>query len=259
MENCSLSPVPIQKGDRFSSNQPPQNNLEKEQMINIPYASAVGSIMYAQVCTRLDITFVVGMLSRYQSNTGIDHWKAAKKVSRYLQGTKNDMLMYRQTHKLEILGYPDADYAGCVDSRKSTSGYIFILAGGAVSWRSVKQTIVATSTMKAEFIACFEDNSHGVWLRSFISRFRIMNSISRPLRIMCDNYVVIFLAKNNKSESRNKNIHIKYLALRERIKENKMVIEHIRTKSMLADPLTKGMPPQKFKDHVLDMGLDFII
>ena len=133
MKDCSPSVAPIVKGDRFNFNQCPKNNFERESMKNISYASIVGSLMYAQVCTRLDIKFVVGMLGRYQSNPGIDHWRAAKKVMRYLQGTKDYILMYRQTDNLEVIGYSDADFAGCVDSRKSTSGYIFMLAGGAVS------------------------------------------------------------------------------------------------------------------------------
>ena len=92
----------------------------------------------------------------------MDHWKAAKKVMRYLQGTKYYKLMYRRTSNLEVLGYSDSDFVGYVDSCKSTSGYIFILAGGAISWRSVNQTLIATSTMEAEFISCFEATSHGV-------------------------------------------------------------------------------------------------
>ena len=174
---------------------------------------------------------------------------------RYLQGTKDYMLMYRQTDILDVIGYSDADFAGCVDSRKSTSGYIFIMADGAISWRSVKQTLTATSTMEAEFVSCFEATSHGVWLKSFISGLRIMDSISRPLRILSDKSAVVFMAKNNKSGSRSKHIDIKYLAIRERVKEEKVVIEHISTELMIADPLTKGMPPQKFKDHVEKMGL----
>ncbi|RVX20257.1 Retrovirus-related Pol polyprotein from transposon TNT 1-94 [Vitis vinifera] len=185
----------------------------------------VGSLMYAQVCTRPDIAFAVGMLGRYQSNPGIDHWKAAKKVMRYLQGTKDYKLMYRRTSNLEVVGYSDSDFAGCVDSRKSTSGYIFILAGGAISWRSVKQTMTATSTMEAEFISCFEATSHGVWLKSFISGLRVMDSISRPLSIYCDNSAAVFMAKNNKSGSRSKHIDIKYLAIRERVKEKKVDIK----------------------------------
>ena len=109
--------------------------------------------------------------------------------------------------------------------------------------------------MEAEFVSCFEASSHGVRLKSFISGRRIVDSISRPLNLYCDKLAVIFMAKNNKSGSRSKHIDIKYLAIRELVKEQKLVIEHINTKSMLADPLTKGMPPKYFKDHVVQMGL----
>ena len=109
--------------------------------------------------------------------------------------------MYRWTNNLEVVGNSDSDFAGCVDSRKSTSGYIFILVSGAISWRSVKQTMTATSTMKAEFISCFEATSHGVWLKSFIFGLRVMDSISRSLSIYCDNLAAVFMVKNNKSGS----------------------------------------------------------
>ena len=138
MNDCSPSVAPIVKGDRFNLNQCPKNDLEREQMKTIPYASAVGSLMYAQVCIRPDIAFVVGMLGRYQSDPGLDHWRVAKKVMRYLQGTKDYMLMYRWTNNLEVIGYSDSNFVGCIDSRKSTSGYIFLMASGAVSWRSAK-------------------------------------------------------------------------------------------------------------------------
>ena len=167
--------------------------------------------------------------------------------------------MFKHTDSLEVVGYSDADFAGCVDSRKSTSGYIFMLADGAVSWRSAKQSLIATSTMEAEFVSCFEATSHGVWLKSFISGLRLVNTISRPLRIFCDNSAAIFFAKNNKSGSRSKHIDIKYLVIREHVKDNKVVIEHIGTELMIADPLTKGMPPFKFKDHVSRMGLGSIM
>ena len=163
--------------------------------------------------------------------------------------------MYKQTNNLKVVGYSDADYVGCVDSLKSTSGYIFMLAGGAVSWRSAKQTLTATSTMEAEFVSCFEATSHGVWLKSFMSGLRVVYSISRPLRIFCNNSAAVFFAKNNKSRSRSKHIDIKFLAVREHVKEKKVVIEHISTELMIADPLTKGMSPLKFKDHIERMGL----
>ncbi|XP_040862142.1 secreted RxLR effector protein 161-like [Glycine max] len=118
-------------------------------MQKIPYASAVGSLMYAQVCTRPDIAYIVGVLGRYLSNPGMDHWKAAKRVMRYLKRTKYYMLTYKRSGQLEIPGYSDSDFAGCLDSLRSTSGYIFMLAGGAVSWRNAKQTVTTSSTMAA--------------------------------------------------------------------------------------------------------------
>ena len=242
MKKFSPSVEPILKGERFDLNQCPKNDFEREHMKNIPYTSAVGSLMYAQVCTRPDIAFAVGVLGRYQSNPGINHWRAAKKVMRYLQGTKDYMLMYRRTYSLEVIGYSDANFASCVDSQKSTSGYIFKLADEAVSWKSATQTLTATSTMEAEFVSYFEASSHGVWLKSFISGLRIVDSISRPFKLYYDNSAAVFMAKNNKSESRSKHIDIKYLAIRERVKELKVVIEHISTELMIVDPLTKGMP-----------------
>lgn len=255
MGNCSPSVAPIVKGDKFSLSQCPRNNLEKELMVNIPYAYVVGSLMYAQVCTRPDIAFAVGMLGRYQSNPGMDHWKAAKKVLRYLQGTKNFMLTYKRSDHLEVVGYSDSDFNGCVDYCKSTSGYVFMMAGGAIFWRSVKQTLVATSTMEAEFVSCFEATQHGLWLKSFTEELKIVDSIARPIKIYCDNAAAVFLAKNNKSGSRSKHIDVKFMAIREHVKNKKVVIKDINTESMIVDPLTNGMPPIKFKEHVTDMGL----
>ncbi|XP_062089479.1 secreted RxLR effector protein 161-like [Humulus lupulus] len=151
--------------------------------------------MYAQVCTRPDIAFVVGMLGRYKSNPGLDHWRATKKVMRYLQGTKDYKLIFRRTKNLEVVGYSVSDFTGCVESRKSTSSYMFMFADGVVSWRT------AISTMEAEFVSCFEATSHGVWLKSFISGLKVVDSISRPLKMFCDNSATVFMAKNNKSGS----------------------------------------------------------
>jgi hypothetical protein len=163
-------------------------------MKSIPYASAVGSLMYAQVCTRPNIALAVGMLGRYQSNPGLEHWKATKRVMRYLQGTKGYSLTFKHTDRLEVFGYTDSDFAGCVDSRKSTSGYIFLLAGRAISWKSSKQTMVATSTMEAEFIACYEGTKQALWLRNFIGGLKVVDSIARPIKIFCNNSAAVFFS-----------------------------------------------------------------
>ena len=178
---------------------------------------------------------------------------------RYLQDTKDYMLMYRRTDNLEVVGHSDSDFAGCVNSRKSTSGYVFMFTSGAMSWRSNKQNLTTTSTMEAEFVSCFDATSHGVWLRSFISGLRVIDSVSRPLRMFCDNSVAVFIAKNNKSGCQSKHIDIKYLAIRKSVKEKKVVIEHVSIELMLADPLTKGLPPSRFKDLIGKMILNSVI
>jgi hypothetical protein len=134
MHACSLSPAPIVKGDRFGEHQCPKNEYEIDRMKAVPYASAVESLQYAQVCTRPDLAFVTGLLGIYQKNPGIEHWKLVKKVMRYLQGTTGLMLTYRRSDSLQIEGYLDSDYAG--EERKSTSEYIFTLAGGVISWKA---------------------------------------------------------------------------------------------------------------------------
>ena len=102
-------------------------------MKTVPYAYVVGSLMYAQVCTRPSIAFVVGVLGRYLSDPGQSLWKVAKKFLRYLQGTKDLMLTYQHTDTLEVAGFSDSDYAGYVDDKKSTSRYIFMMVRGVVS------------------------------------------------------------------------------------------------------------------------------
>lgn len=255
MDKCSIGKAPIQKGDQFSKMQCPKNELERKEMERIPYASVVGSLNYVQTCTRPDISFAVGMLGRYQSNPGMDHWKAAKKVLRYLQGTKEYMLTYRRSDNIEIIGYSDSDYAGCVDSRKSTFGYLFLLAGGAVSWKCGKQSVIATSTMEAEFVACFEATVHALWLRNLISGLGIVDSITKPLRIYCDNSAAVFFSKNDKYSKGAKHMEIKYLSVKEEVQKRRVTFEHIRTNMMLADPLTKGLPPGIFIGHVEKMGI----
>ena len=113
--------------------------------------------------------------------------------------------------------------------------------------------------MEVELISFFKSTSHGVWMKSFIFGLRNVDSISRPLRIYCNNSTIVFMAKNNKSGILIKHINIKYLAIREHVKEKTMVIEHIGTKLMTVDPLTKGMPPSKFNDHVDRMGLSSFV
>ena len=112
------------------------------EMKNVCYSLAVGSLMYTQVCTWPDISFVVGVFGRFKSNSGLIHYQEINKVFRYLQGTKDHMLTYRHTNSLDVIGYSDVGFKCCVDDKKSTTGYIFSMVKGAMSWRSVKKSII---------------------------------------------------------------------------------------------------------------------
>ncbi|XP_062021418.1 secreted RxLR effector protein 161-like [Rosa rugosa] len=227
METCKAGESPMSKGDKLHSGQCPKNSLEKKEMDKRPYARLVGSLMYAQVCTRPDIAFSVGVLARYKSNPGNDHWVAGKKVLRYLQKTKDYMLVYRriEDQDLEIIGYTYSDYKGCIDDLKSTSRYIYMLAGGAISWRSVKQSLTATSTMHAEYAAIHDATA------------------------------AVFFAKNNKRSTTSRNIDVKYYAVRESVRNNEIEIIKIGTLAQLADPFTKAIAVAPFQVHVKNMGV----
>ena len=165
------------------------------------------------------------------------------------------MLTYKRSDHLKVIGYSDSDFARCVDTRKSTFGYLFLLAEGAISWKSAKQPVIAASTMEAEFMACFEATIHGLRLRNFISGLRIVNSIARPLKIYCDNSAAVFFSKNDKYSKGAKHMKIKYFVVKEEVQKQRVSIEHISTNLMIADPLTKGLSPKAFNEHVERMGI----
>ena len=255
MQQCKPGIAPVCKGDKLSLSQCPHSDIEKAQMKNVPYASALGSIMYAQVCTRPDIAFATGLLGRYQSNPGHDHWVAAKKVMRYLKRTKDYMLIYKHVQDLQLVGYSDSDFVGCQDEKKSTTGYIFKLAGGAVSWKSEKQKSIASSTMQAEFVACFSATTQAIWLRNLIKELTVFDFVDRPIQLYYDNNSVVLFINNNRGLKGSKHMEVKYLTIKEKVQNGDVVVEHISTDDMIADPLTKGLRPCVFDRHVINMGL----
>ena len=120
---------------------------------------------------------------------------------------------------------------------------------------SVKQTLIASSTMEAEFIACYEASNHGIWLWNFVTQLQIVDGIEKLLRINCDNKAAELYSKNNRSSSKSKYIDIKFLVVKERVQSLQVSIEHISTNSMIADPLTKGLPPKVYHEHIAHMGV----
>eukprot|EP00253_Pinus_taeda_P005437 PITA_05437 len=214
-------------------------------MSRVPYASAVGSLMYSMVCTRPNIAHVVGVLSRFMSKPGKEHWTIVKQVFRYLRGTSDYGLCYQGRpgldRVLDICGFVDADWAGDLDQRRSTSVYVFNLFGGAVSWMSKKQSVVALSTKEAEYTVATHASKEAVWLQ-----------------ILCSNYdsqSAIFLAKNPAYHSKTKRIDVQYHFARDMIEDKKVLLVKVDTLKNTADALTKSVSSEKFSWSRETMGV----
>ena len=222
-------------------------------MKNVLYSSTMGSLMYAQGCTRPEIA--LGVLDRFMSNPGLIHYQAVKKVFRYFQGTKDHMLTYQRTNSLDVVSYSDADFKGCVHDKKSTTGYIFVMAGGVVSWQSAMQSMTTSSTMEAEYVACYGATRHAVWLRNFIRDLGVVDSIKRPIMMYYDNTAAVFFSNNLKGTPSATYIDVKYFVVKEKVEEDLTIVVHMPSYSMVADPLTKALLVGIFKEHVSCVGL----
>ena len=245
MEDSKKGTLPFMHGDHLSKEQSPKTLEQKECMSRIPFASAVGSLMYAMLCTRPDICYAVGIVSRYQSDPGEEHWIAVKHIINYLRRTRDYMLVY-SSGSLETIGYTDLDFQGDIDSRKSTSGYVFTLNGGAICWRSVKQTCVADSTTEAEYVAASEVAKEAVWLKKFLLDLQVISSADRPITLYCDNSGAIAQSKEPRYHKKQKHKHIerKYHLIRDIIERIDTVVTKIASKENLAYPFTKTLPVQ---------------
>lgn len=206
------------------------------------YSALIGSLMYLSICTRPDISQAVGALARYMANPTVTHWQAAKGVLRYLSGTADYCITYGPSES-GLEAYCDADYAGDIDTRRSTTAYAFILNGGAVSWSSRLQPTVAASTTEAEYMAAAAATKEGLWLRILLNNLGLSPG---TVEIKADNQSAIKLLKNPVFSMRSKHIDVIYHFARERVIRKEVMFTYVRTDHMVADALTKPVPPAKF-------------
>ena len=226
MENSKKGTLPFRHGVHLSKEQSPKTLKQKERMSRIPFASAVGSLMYAMLCTRPDIYYAVGIVNRYQSDPGEEHWIAVKYILKYLRRTRDYMLVY-SSESLETIGYTDSYFQGDIDSRKSTSGYVFTLNGGAIGWRSVKQTCVADSTTEAEYVAASEAAKEAVWLKKFLLDLQVIPSADRPITRYYDNSRAVAQSKEPRYHKKQKHIERKYHLIRDIIERGDTMVTKI--------------------------------
>ncbi|CAL1406992.1 unnamed protein product [Linum trigynum] len=142
--------TPSASNVHLSSAYAPQSEAEKEYMSRVPYASAVGNLVYAMVCTRPDLAHVVTVVSRFMIQPGKEHWQAVKRIFQYLKGTPDMGISFGSDTECLVSGYSDSDYAGDFDTRRSMSGYVFTLGSSVVSWKATLQSAVTLSTTEAE-------------------------------------------------------------------------------------------------------------
>ncbi len=240
MENCKTLETPVDPSSKLVKATEDSELFNKEE-----YQSAVGSLLYLSSATRPDITFAVNNVAKFSANPTKEHWTAVKRIFRYLRGTVNYGLLYTENGSPDCVGFSDADWAGDLNDRKSTSGYTFLMNGAAVSWRSKKQTCVALSTAEAEYIALSAAAQEALWMRQLLANLNV--NFDEPVKIYEDNQSAICMSKNPQFHGRSKHIDIKYHFVRDQVEKKTITVRYCPTGSMLADIFTKGIPKEQFK------------
>ena len=255
MANCSHKVTPADPHTQLSINMCPTEDQEKEEMKKKPYREAVGCLIYAAITVRPDISYAVGQVSRFCENPGKPHWSAVKHILSYLAGTKNHGICFSDgnSERNTLLGFCDSDYAGEVDTRRSTSGLVFKANNGPISWGSTRQTCIAQSTTEAEYVSLNEASREAVWLR------RLMNGINcqqlQPTKLFCDNQSAIRLAVNPELHKKTKHIEVKYHYVREQQQKKEIKIEYVPTNQQTADILTKPLAGATFREMSERLGV----
>ena len=220
-------------------------------MSKVPYASAIGNLMYAMMCIRPDIAHAVGVVSRFMSRPRKQHWEAVKWILRYLKGLL-DICLYFTGASLKLQGYVDADFAGDIDSRKSTTKFVFTLGGTVISWVSNLQKIVTLSTTEAEYVAASEAGKEIIQLHGFLEELGKKQEMG-ILHSDCQS--AIFLTKNLAFHSKLKHIQKKYRFIRYLIEDKLVILEKICGSKNPVDMLTKCVTIEKLKLCAAFVGL----
>ncbi|CAD6231891.1 unnamed protein product [Miscanthus lutarioriparius] len=228
---------------------------ERKRMSKVPYASAVGSIMYAMICTRPDVSYALSVASRYQADLGESHWTLVKNILKYLRRTKDVFLIYGGEEELVVNGYTDVSFQTDTDDSQSQSGFVFTIIGGVVSWKSSKQETVTDSTTEAEYVVAFGATKEAVWMRRFLIELGVFPNASSPLNLHCDNNGAITQAKEPRNHQKNKHVLRKLHLIREFVRRDEIKMCKIHKDLNVVDPLTKALPQPKHEAHMRAMGI----
>lgn len=210
--------------------------------------------MYVSVRTRPDIAYSVSKLARYFTNFDRSHWKAAKQIAKYLNSTKDYAITYGKERSNDVKGYCDADWAGDLESRKSTSGILFTIGGTAFLWKSKLQSIVASSTMEAEYISMVICTREALRIRKLLNDFNLPIP-EDGISIFGDNKMALTLAKTGKRTPKSKHIDVCYQLTIDYVSKQMITYTHMPGKKIPADRLTKALEKNKSKNFVEQIDL----
>jgi len=237
MDDANPVSTPMECGIKLSKHE------EGETVDPSLFKSLVGSLRYL-TCTRPDILYAVGVVSRYMEHPTTTHLKAAKRILRYIKGTTNLGLYYSVSNDYKLVGYCDSDWGGDADDRKSTSGFVFYIGNTAFTWMSKKQPIVTLSTCEAEYVAATSCVCHAIWLRNLLKELNLPQK--EPTKILVDNKSAIALAKNPVFHDRSKHIDTRYHYIRECVSNNNVKLDYVKTHDQVADIFTKPLKREHF-------------
>ncbi|KAG7553092.1 Zinc finger CCHC-type [Arabidopsis thaliana x Arabidopsis arenosa] len=249
-ENCSPVSTPMDASVKLMPN-------TGQAVSQLEYSRVIGCLMYAMTSTRPDIAYAVGKLSRYTSNPSTHHWQAVRRVLKYLKGTINYGLSYFGFPSV-LEGYSDASWNTNEENYSSTSGWVFLLGGGAISWASKKQTCITNSTMESEFVALAAAGREAEWLRHLVSEIPLWPKPVSPISIHCDSQATLAKAYSQVYNGKSRHLGLRHSGIRELITHGVITLEFIRSEHNLADHLTKGLARDLVIKSAKGMGLKSI-
>ena len=238
LDNVTPRNVPLPPGIILDSDMSPKTESEKREMKDNPYHLILSLVIWGQLATCLDLSFSVSLLARFQANLGIEHWWALMHVIGYIKNTIDYGLTYSCEFDLSPSAFVDTDYGGCRDTRRSTSGYVFTMAGGAVTWSSKWQATISLSTVKAEYVALSRCGQQMVWMHSWLNEVDI--KYSQPGVIKGDSHGAITLTM--KYHGKIKHIDIQHHYIWELIQSGTIQVKQIPSADNLVDLFTKSLP-----------------
>ena len=250
MQGCKTASIPIDLG--VANSLLPFAGQADHGTI-VWYQSVTGSVMWPAVHTRPDIAYAVGVLSRYSGNPGPVHCSLITQVLRYLAGTIDVGITFCADSPDELIGYTDSDWAGTIDGRKSTGGYVFILAGAPIFHQSKQQAVVALSSTEAEYMAITEAGKEALWCSRFLSMLGYGDG--GPVDLRVDNKGAIVLTENPEFHRTTKHIDLRHHWIREKVESKEIKITYISTHEMVEDGLTKALAPAKFNAFKTMLGM----